>query len=426
MNLTDFSVTAKGHFSAGSDIAGGGPSSPASAVPGAAHSYELDPIVLPTSVDHVSVPGSLTPLSNTGLNSHLAADIIIGIDYLTVVLPIPDAGFVFDELESIARRYTDAIEYHWSQGRFIGRQFGNWAQSPNGILAVWNLPGENGDPGSMRISLSGKVLIRAEINTTVRFISQCLNWGGKINRIDLKADDYSRSMMPDDIIQACKDRNYSGFRQSTDQGEHSGDVYTRGWTIYLGSRQSEVFARYYNAKPVHGIDAFRFEVEYKDENANAIAKMIDSMIASDNARYNSDSKAAQRVDDFLREAIPKLIIGHYKFIDRSGGARSSRCDFLPFWDAFVQRMGGSGIRLALPKIESTVQKSIAWVERSVVATLAMICKYTGGDKLAYLRYLVQIGEEKMSARHETIIKVSSREPDREYPTDEGWVWVSNF
>jgi hypothetical protein len=371
-----------------------------------------------------------TRSSNTGLQCQTDSDITLGIDYLTFVLPIPDAGFVFDRLESIAVLYTDAFEYHWSQGRFLGRQFANWASSPYGLMATWNLPGENCDRGSLRVSIGGSSLIRSDMPQTLRLITDVLLWGGKVNRIDFKADDYSRKMLPSDVRDAIHNKNYSGFKKGHIQEDLDGDIYDRGWTIYLGSRESDKMARYYNAKPVHGIDAFRFEVEFKNDSANEIAKAISLMIAKANAKYNSYDNARKEVDDWLIEWIPKFILSNYKFIDRSGppgpgNIRASRSPILPFWEDFVSRMGGSGVRLPQPKIVSCIQKSIAWVERSVASTLAMISQYVGGDRIAYLKHLIKLGDEKMGSRHQTILKVSRREPVREYPIEDGYVYYAS-
>jgi DNA relaxase NicK len=57
-----------------------------------------------------------------------------------------------------------------------------------------------------------------------------------------------------DAVQAG---NYKGFRKGNITAEIGWQcIREDGWTIYLGSRESERFTRYYNAKPVHGIEAF--------------------------------------------------------------------------------------------------------------------------------------------------------------------------
>lgn len=349
-----------------------------------------------------------TRISNTGLPCQTDNSLELGIDYLTFVLPIKDSIAVHSLADTLSSRYLDAFEFRVGQGRFVGRQFANWAVSATGMLLLWNLPGENLDKGSVRIAISGKSLERATVLETQLLISQLLELNGVCNRIDIKVDDFSRSMNPEDIIDAIHHKNYcrSCFRKGKVQEDISGSVYERGWTIYMGSRESDKMIRYYNAKPVHKIDAFRYELEYKNAIANEIAKAI----------------AMMNTNETLTELLSGIIVKSAKFIDRSDGNRADRCAVLPFWQKWIDRFGTDGIKLSPPRKTPTLSRSIAWVERSVSATLAMICKYVGGDKVAYLKGLIQAGEEKFGARHEAILKACKKEVIREYPVENGYVY----
>lgn len=365
---------------------------------------------------------SPTPLSNTGLICK-DPDLFSRIDYLTFIVPVADASTVYCLLQDIAAQYKDAIDYHWDQGRFIGRQFANWASSTHGILAQWNLPGENDDLGSLRISLSGGLLERCDVADTVRFIHRLAHiHGAKFNRIDLAVDDYSRSMKPEYIREANQAGNYTGYRNFKYTTDDKGDCYSAGWTINLGSRESNRYVRYYNAKQKHGTDAFRYELEYKDEIANVIANAIANTIAEDNAKYNSSAIAKAKVDATLSSMICEFIVGNIAFIDRTSGSRASRSAPLPFWQDFVTRMGGKGVRLSPPTIRPTMERTIAWLERSVAGTLAMVSEYVGADKVAYIRSLAAAGRERMGARHTSMLNAARLEPTREYPIENGFVY----
>lgn len=357
------------------------------------------------------VPGvvPLTRCSNTGFICQ-SSDMTLGIDYLTFVFPIPDESLVRDILDSCALNFISSTEYHWDQGRFIGRQFANWASSPHGMIATWNLPGQNDDPGSLRLCLSGKCLQRISVPHLIPIMRRWLSLlGAKCNRIDLKADDYSRSMLPQDLIDAYQVGNYSGFRFAHYQSDLSGSVYDSGWTLYLGRRTSDRFTRYYNAKPLHDIDAFRWETEYKNEIANVIANAI--------AKCDDD--------EILSNMISGLLAGNIAFISRDATTRASRCEPLRFWSEWLTKFA-EPIRFGVAKIELTIERSIAWVEKSVAATLAMISHYTGADKLDYFKYLVKIGREKMGAKHYAILESSSREPIRQYPGEDSHYTIDNF
>jgi len=382
---------------------------------------------LPTGALLGGGPGqgfSSTPLSNTGLHCQ-DSQLFSRIDWLTCIVPVADGSTVYSLLQDIASQYKDSIEYSWERGHFVGRQFANQARSVHGICAQWNLPEENDDLGSLRFTLSGGLLERCEVPDTVRLIHRLIHiHGAKINRIDLTVDDYSRAMLPEYIREANKVGNYSGYRKKNFQyiTDDNGDCYSAGWTIYLGSRTSDKFVRYYNAKIKHGIDAFRYEVEYKGEIANVIANAIANTIAKDNAKYNSSMIAKNKVNETLSSMICELIIGNTAFIDRTSADRLSRSAPLPFWHDFVTRMGGKGLKLSPPTIKPTMERAIAWLERSVAGTLAMVSEYVGADKIAYIRSLAAAGRQRMGARHTSMLQAAKLEPTREYPIENGFVY----
>jgi hypothetical protein len=351
------------------------------------------PVLPPT------VSPSATPLSNTGL---LSQDLHIGVDYLTISTAIADAADIHKHISTLSIIFQDAYELHFDQGRFIGKQYSGWAQSPSGGMISWNLPGENKqDPhfGDIRIALSGEVLKRAQQIDIIRYLRIQMQHGAKCSRIDLRADDYTRVMLPEYMLEACRAGNHSGFKNSNIHAETTGDIYESGWTLYLGSRQSDRFARYYNAFPVHQVECFRFEIELKHDVADQTAHYL--CIGFDD-------------EDMLATIMGAFIAGQLSFIDRSGGIRPSRCSKLAWWQAFTDRLGSS-IRLSPPKITRTIQKSMDWIEHKVSGTLAMVLKYINPtDKISYIKRLIQLGETKFSARHETILKASAMEHSKHY------------
>lgn len=344
-----------------------------------------------------------TPSSNTGL---ICQDLSLGIDYLTLAIPIADADDIHKLISTLSIIFQDAYDLHFDQGRFIGRQYSGWALSPNGGLLAWNLPGENGqDPhfGSLRLALSGGVLKRAKQLDIVQFMRIQLRNGAKCNRIDLRADDYTRVMLPEHLLDACRKKNISGFRNSRLHADTVGNIYECGWTIYLGSRESDRFTRYYNAFPVHGIEAFRYEIECKNEVADQIAYYL--CICSDD-------------EEALTSLMGAYLAGHISFVDRSGGSRASRCDKLPFWQAFTDRLGSS-IRFSVPAVVRTIQKSIDWIEHSVSATLGMVAMYINPDDIeSYIRRLIEFGKAKFSSRHQTILNASKMEFEKYYSIED--------
>ena len=328
------------------------------------------------------------PSSNTGLI--LQDGMVLGVDWLTYVLPI--AGFedvekYVDKLENI---FTDSFHFFSGFGRKIGRQFANSAKSACGSSAVWNLPGEYGDTGSIRITLPGKVLVRAKQMHIISLISYIISNRGKINRIDLKVDDFTRAMLPEFLEIAFKEGNFTGFRDSEKQYNLSGDIYKHGWTLKFGSRKSDRFTRYYNALPVHGLECWRFEVEFKNDIANEVASQLTYCL-------NDES--------MLSTMMGALIAGNISFIDKSNEDRVERCAMMPWWKTFTDRLGSS-MRLSVPKIIPTIQRSIDWLRHKVAPSLAMVRKFYGNEKDRFMDDLFRIGDNKLTKRHQTILESS--------------------
>lgn len=331
----------------------------------------------------------------------IESDLLLGIDYLTLILPIENEADTLAFIDSMSRIFSESYELHRGHGRFVGRQFSNWANSPSGGLITWNLPGENGESlthGSLRMALGGKVLVRAKVLQIVRLISTVFAANGKCTRIDLKADDYTRAMCPNLLEKASNDKNRTGFNDGYKVGQlGSTDLKEKSWTLYFGSRKSDRFTRYYNAKPLHNIEAWRFEVEYKNEIAHEIATHL---------CYASDD------EEVLSSLIGAYIAGNISFVDRSSsGSKKNvdRCSMLDFWKDFTDRLGSS-VRLSLPAVVPSLQRSIEWLETRVSATLAMISEYFGFNEFELFKRLKKIGRERMGPRHYNLLETCSREP----------------
>ena len=69
-----------------------------------------------------------------------------------------------------------------------------------------------------------------------------------------------------------------------------------------------------------------------------------------------------------------------------------------------------------------MERAIAWLERSVAGTLAMVSQYVGSDKISYIRSLAAAGRERMGARHTSMLNAARLEPTREYPIEGGFVY----
>jgi hypothetical protein len=146
----------------------------------------------------------------------------------------------------------------------------------NGTVVQWNP--EYSSMGHHCI-FSGSALRNIFTSTTTSantLLKSCIDARGNISRLDMAKDLTEEPFDYEAVYQSLKQGNGGGNIRSFSKVE-SGE---NGYTIYMGSRQSERFARLYNKAAQSNLpDALwtRFEVETKGMVARAVAV---SLIAS--------------------------------------------------------------------------------------------------------------------------------------------------
>jgi DNA relaxase NicK len=173
-------------------------------------------------------------------------------------------------------------------------------------------------------------------------------WQFKCTRIDIAVDDPDKQLDYQHIIQATKDKNISGFQEGKYIESYGGD--TPGMTVYCGARRSAKYARFYNKG-----DVDRFEIEFKLDLAHTI--FID-YISSDTTR------SSRLLATCLKSAI--------SFIDKKD-KNISRNTVFPWWESFISRIEGDCIKLPRVRIESSIERSMSWIQKSVSKTI-LKCK----------------------------------------------------
>jgi len=88
--------------------------------------------------------------------------------------------------------------------------------------------------------------------------------------------------------------------------------------------------------------------------------------------------------------------------DNVHGARD--VELLPWWRTFVGSVDRIGRLVVDRRYHLVVDRTLAWVERSVVPSLAMIdaCYHEAGERL--LRLWIEAGHERLTNRHLAAIR----------------------
>lgn len=183
-------------------------------------------------------------------------------------------------------------------------------------------------------------------------------------RVDLAFDDYEFRVEPADVFEAAKVGNLTGFRKSDyiERVKVGGELL--GSTCYLGTRGAEGSGKYLriynkNLESNGEFNCIRWELELTQKRSFEVFGIL--------AR-------SENIEQMI-VSIGSLVAGCVSFIDRSSGARASRCEVLDWWRQIVDLLGGV-LWFRLPVEDTTIERAKEHIKVSLVPTLRMLnCIY---------------------------------------------------
>jgi DNA relaxase NicK len=326
------------------------------------------------------------PVSNTGLNSQVAftrplsldRDPTFGIDALVLLwdeINVDVLGLLYDTLGvqfDLTKSYPMVVGVKWE----------SVFRTVKGSLYMIR-PTENGN--RYRLALSGKECSSIPLDLMCRFCeiikSQIVSI--ECSRIDVRLDDFRRTLTRDKICAALEAGSYSGFQkwQLINNGGRE-----KGWTINLGSRQSSAFTRIYDKfwESKGEIPSIRIETEYKNEKAQSIFDCVSS------ARTVIESQ----------RYLHGLVLGKVNFIDRLD-KNLERCSMLTWWAEFLGGIGFERCQVIVEKSKPSVEKTKNWIEKQVEKSLALLSRVFGEDSFSeYIKERVLCGSRRLNRMDE--------------------------
>lgn len=239
-----------------------------------------------------------------------------------------------------------------------------------------------------RLCITGKACASVSLDLLLRFIECARSQNPEItcSRIDICLDDFSRRLTFDKLCNALESGQYSGFSSSHVVRNFDG---SGGWTVYLGSRESQHFARIYNkeAESKGLIKSTRFESEFKGDKANSI------FVALSQAPCLGSAIRLMR----------GYIFGNFNFIERKD-KNLERCSMLDWWAEFVEYTGFERLRLLIEKPVPTVERRVKWIHKQVEKTMALLCRAFGRKRFAkFVNECVKSGSERLKRIDDLLI-----------------------
>jgi len=141
----------------------------------------------------------------------------------------------------------------------------------SGIVAMWC---QQRDDMGCHVVLSGKTLETLALAgiSTRTLLESAIELHGKISRLDLAIDAIDENVAPDDIYVAAK----RGLTKGTARNVERRESIDGGITVYIGSRESDKFARLYDkgVESKTGTDWKRLEIELKGDVAKQYGRMV--------------------------------------------------------------------------------------------------------------------------------------------------------
>lgn len=317
------------------------------------------------------------------------------IDYIQGILiaPTSDIPHILLLFSSLFREEETIIDC-------VGKSFGSTkfqhgAMTLNKQRFAWT---DSDDKGMSRLwfSVPGKVLSRVPDITTLRGLDSILSpYEFKVSRIDLALDDYLKILNAAYIDEMKVGKRFVGNPTITPIGYAEDE----GWTRYIGSRRSLVFLRLYDKFFESGgkIDANRLEGEFKGRVAN-----------EHYANLQAISFTAESIAAYIVEAVTGAVR-----IVSDDNAQKHLCSVEPTWEKFLNHcQSKGGFRVPQPRRESSIAKTMQWLERSVKSSLATVKQALGADRFkAYFDKFLKDGRAALSTRQIHLLKLLGRGDD---------------
>lgn len=217
-----------------------------------------------------------------------------------------------------------------------------------------------------------------------KFVSKVLSVG-HFTRIDVAIDDLGVKYFSvkkihkyfDNELVTGKFRNWDVTKGSKLDGK------LRGYTVYVGSRESDVYLRVYDKMLEQGMDIpwVRWEFEIKHAKADVFAKQI-----IDNNNFGE--LAFGLLNEYMRIIIPT-------------STRKTRCQTLKKWNDFVGNVKKT--KLSLPPIVKSYDKKLNWFKQQCMPTLSGIIYAKGGD-ISFLADSLEVSFDRLSAKDRSIFE----------------------
>lgn len=238
----------------------------------------------------------------------------------------------------------------------------------------------------LEMSGSGCRMFEDNGGNFIDLIRYCLDNNDEINitRIDVSYDDFTGCL---DLYQIESDivaGNYrSRFRAFPIERIHSKSIDKRTFTIYCGSKQSEIMFRIYDKKAEQKVDCahwVRFEIQLRRERAEVFAGLC--------------------IENSINSLFRGVIVNYLTIVENNeSDSNISRAVIKPYWLKFLDDV--SAVKLTKQADDYTTSNLQRFVERQLPSALVAYIALFGFDE--FLELLNRRSRVKLNVRHQSLL-----------------------
>jgi hypothetical protein len=261
-------------------------------------------------------------------------------------------------------RLAPGVVYANSGFTLDGGKFGYESRTNENGVTTWHL----------HICINGTMLERFDtIQNWAILTVLAENYRLECSRIDVKVRDYSRRVVPAQILDWAHRGYVRGVRKAGTKDEFEiGDPGQP--TAYLGSKGNSLsYVRVYDSMPVRRVNAIDWEAEFRRGKAKQVFQTLLLFV-------DKSLKSSEDICQEILQYLGAIVLGMVDFIDESEAPRKpgdtsrvkelSRCKLQQWWVEFKQEISYT-LRVSAPRTPRTVEKTIRWFGKQIAPTIAM-------------------------------------------------------
>lgn len=225
------------------------------------------------------------------------------------------------------------------------------------------------------------------------------NMAVRYSRLDIALDDFQglldfdvleEKIKKGEVISLSRTRNIDSSLDFKKAEKLDNNGNSKGKTIYFGNRQSLMMIRFYDKK--------REQEEKKISCPYSFWQRYEIVLKREKAT-DFINKLKTGVD--FAELYLKVLAGLIRFVDRGADKNKARWKTSEFWSDFIK--GSEGVKLKSKNLDPSLDKTIKWIDESVMTSLQLLAEVAKLGDLDLLEILKNSRTREKSERQKSML-----------------------